>query len=66
MKFRAAYIGETLLTGPEHSNLSDEALHEEARREMVRGGVTHDPITGEPIPDEDIEIGEWSDGNGND
>ena len=37
--YRAAYIGDTVLTGPEHSDLSDEALINEAVAEADRGDL---------------------------
>jgi hypothetical protein len=42
--YRAAYIGQTVLTGLEHTRLSDDALLAEARAEAERASLlTDDP-----------------------
>lgn len=37
--YRAAYIGETVLTAAEHANLSEEALRAEALAEAQRADI---------------------------
>ncbi len=51
MRFKAAYIGECLLTAIEHRALSDVNLREVARAECQNAGVPADGIT----------IGIWDD-----
>lgn len=47
--YRAAFIGEVVLTKPEHAHLSDEALMIEALAECERASIDADGI----------EIGDW-------
>lgn len=53
--YRAAHINECVLTGREHSHLSDEDIIEEAKAELERAGE----LTEENV--EAITIGEWTD-----
>ena len=55
--YRAAYVGETVLTGPEHAHMSDADLVTEALAEARRAGLLGD----EPhqITADDLEIGTW-------
>lgn len=50
--YRAAYIGEVRLTGPEHAHLSDDALTAEAVTEAYRGGLFA------PVYHIEVEIGD--------
>lgn len=58
--YRAAILfssdrqGSTVLTGPEHSHLSDSELHAEAQREIDRAGIR------DQIEDGTIEIADWT------
>ena len=60
--FRAAYLGSTRLTGPEHAHLSDEELVAEAKAEANRMDPDHATDSdGAPVcPRDQIQIGEWS------
>lgn len=53
MEYRAAYVGDYVLTGPEHQNLPDAELIAEAMREAERGGIE--------IEEWEIKVGMWSD-----
>jgi len=56
--YRAAYVNDTALTGPEHSGLSDEELIAEAIAELKRTdsfGTEWPRVSGDAIV-----IGEWS------
>jgi hypothetical protein len=61
MSYRVAYLGSTVLTGYEHSHLSDAELLAEALRELDRvdpGGATDSD--GRPLaPRDGIRIGVW-------
>lgn len=46
MTYRAAFIGETVFTGPEHSHLSDDELRAEALAECRRAGGIGDADAG--------------------
>ncbi len=48
--YRAAFIGDAVLTSPQHSHLSDEALMAEALAECERAGIAA----------QGIEIGDWT------
>ncbi len=50
--YRAAYIGDCVLTAPEHSTLSDKDLIKIALVEARQANVE--------ILEKDIEIGEWT------
>jgi len=58
-EYRAAYVNDCVLTGPEHQNLTDEDLLTEAMAEADRMG-----IIGQEAPNnlarEKIQIGMWS------
>ena len=56
--FRAAYVGDCVLTGPEHAHLDDEALLAEAVAEAHRAGLIGDDA--HQIAPTDIVIGEWT------
>ncbi|KKN10284.1 hypothetical protein LCGC14_1038260 [marine sediment metagenome] len=58
--YRAAYFRDTVLTGPEHSHMSDAALIREAMAEARRGGIVGE-YPGVPAAQlrRAIEIGEW-------
>jgi hypothetical protein len=62
-RYRAAYLGQTVLTGPQHSLLSDEDLMAEALRELDRTDPGHAvDADGEPLaPRDAVEIGDWTD-----
>ena len=55
--YRAAYIGDTVLTDQQHANLSDEDLIAEAIEEAKRAGLIGDEWP--CVSAQEIEIGEW-------
>jgi len=63
--YRAAYVGEAVLTGPEHADLPDAELIAEAVAEAKHAGIYGDAAgkdaDGNPlgITEDDIQIGEW-------
>lgn len=57
VSFKAAYVGDVVLTGPEHAQMSDAKLIAEAIAEAKRGNVWGG-ATG--IAESDIEIGDWT------
>ena len=65
--YRACYYltadlqGETVLTGPEHAHLSDDALRAEAAAEAERAGIIGDApgITTGELRD-GLRIGDWT------
>ena len=63
--YRAAYLGDTVLTLPEHAHLSDEDLVAEAIRELDRIDRAHaQSADGEPLaPRDNIRIGVWTERN---
>lgn len=67
--YRAAHIGDAVLTGPEHAGLSDEDLMAEARAECARANIPPACITisvwntgtGAPQPCEIHDLGGYED-----
>ena len=62
MRYRAAYLGETVLTGPEHSHMTDAELMAEALAELDEIDPNHaTDADGKPLaPRDEIEIAEWN------
>jgi hypothetical protein len=52
-RYRAAWVGEAVLTGPEHALLDDAGLLREALAEAARNGLD--------VATEDVEVGVYSD-----
>lgn len=61
--YRAAYLGEIVLTGPEHAGLADDALMAVALAELDRTDPERaTDADGEPLaPRDAIVIGDWTD-----
>jgi len=52
-RYRAAWVGEAVLTGPEHALLDDAGLIREALAEAARAGLD--------VATEDVKVGVYSD-----
>lgn len=51
-QYRACYVGDCVLTGPEHSHLDDDGLRAEAMAEVERAGLD--------VSEDELEIGTWA------
>jgi hypothetical protein len=65
--YRAAYVNDVVLTGPEHAHLSDEDLIDVAVAQAKAAGILgEDYVDSEDnrlgIIKSDVKIGPWTDG----